>query len=405
MQVPKGWRLGSINELIKNLESGVSVNGDDALFKLGDIGVLKVSAVTYGIFNPLAAKKIRLNEIERAKTNPAKGQIIISRSNTEALVGASAYIEKDYPNLYLPDKLWQTVPEKNSNMKWLSYVLASNRVRYALSNLATGTSGSMKNITKGELLNLKILIPPLEEQEKIAAILSTWDKAINITEKMIANSQEQKKALMQQLLTGKKRLLNSEGKLFSGDWEATKLLNIANIIMGSSPKSLFYNENGEGLPLIQGNADINNRVSVPRVFTSEITRECKIGDILLSVRAPVGSVAKSQHNACIGRGIAAIRANNTSNQEFLYQWLIWFEQRWHTFAQGSTFESINSDDIKHLKIVIPKKEEQEKIAEVLTTADQEIKQLKQKLKHLKQEKKALMQQLLTGKRRVIIENQ
>ncbi len=174
------------------MESGVSENGEDRHFSSNEKAVLKVSAVTYGSFNPFAAKVIDIEELDRATTNPKQGQVIISRSNTESLVGASAYIERDYPNLFLPDKLWQTVPKANADMKWLSYILASSHVRYMLSNLATGTSGSMKNITKGELLGLKILIPPSVEQKNSSRALSTWDKAISTAEQLLTNSQQQK---------------------------------------------------------------------------------------------------------------------------------------------------------------------------------------------------------------------
>lgn len=401
--VPKGWFEGRVGDLLEGLESGVSVNGEDRDFITGEKAVLKISAVTYGTFDPKAAKVIDKSDLERAKTHPKRGQIIISRSNTEELVGASAYIDSDYPYLFLPDKLWQTVPKPHSDMKWLSYILASSHVRYALSNLATGTSGSMKNITKGELLSLKVLIPPSQEQKEIANILSAWDRAISTTEQLLANSHQQKKALMQQLLTGKKRLLDNNGIRFSELWRNYNLSDMATIIMGSSPKSVAYNEDGVGLPLLQGNADIKNRKSVPRLFTSEITKECAIGDILLSVRAPVGTVAISEHKACIGRGIAAIKAKRKFDQGFIYQWLLWFEKRWCSLSQGSTFESINSDDIKHLIIRVPDFGEQVKIAAVLSTADQEISVLQHKLDALKQEKKALMQQLLTGKRRVKVE--
>lgn len=101
--------------------------------------------------------------------------------------------------------------------------------------------------------------------------------------------------------------------------------------------------------------------------------------------------------------MSAIRALNRFSQEYLYQWLLWFEPKWGTFSQGSTFESINSDDIKLLKISIPDYSEQQKIASVLSAADQEITTLQRKLDCLKQEKKALMQALLTGKRRVVLE--
>ncbi|WP_225390247.1 restriction endonuclease subunit S, partial [Escherichia coli] len=205
---------------------------------------------------------------------------------------------------------------------------------------------TIKTIGLPYFKKLRIAVPPFDEQKKIAQILSTWDKAISVTEKLLTNSQQQKKALMQQLLTGKKRLLDENGVRFSGEWCTCTLSEVAHIIMGSSPKSEAYNDNGLGLPLIQGNADIKCRVSCPRVYTSDITKECTPGDILLSVRAPVGTVALSQHKACIGRGISAIKSKRKMSQSFLYQWFLWFEPKWCYLSQGSTFESINSDDIK-----------------------------------------------------------
>ncbi|HCP98762.1 MAG TPA: restriction endonuclease subunit S [Pseudoalteromonas sp.] len=264
-------------------------------------------------------------------------------------------------------------------------------------------ASGVPSLSKSIINKVKINLPPLPEQLKIAKILSTWDKAISTTECLIDNSKQQKKALMQQLLTGKKRLLDDSGKAFEGEWEEVKLSNVAEVVMGSSPKSASYNDNSEGLPLIQGNADIKNRKSVPRTYTSEVTKKCRIGDILLSVRAPVGTVAKSEHNACIGRGISAISAKKHHVQEYLYQWLLWFEPRWEKYSQGSTFEAVNSNDIKSLHLAIPEHSEQVKIASALSNADQEIELLEQQLADLKQEKKALMQQLLTGKRRVIVD--
>ncbi|ENC0781636.1 TPA: restriction endonuclease subunit S [Escherichia coli] len=262
---------------------------------------------------------------------------------------------------------------------------------------------TIKTIGLPYFKKLRIAVPPFDEQKKIAQILSTWDKAISVTEKLLTNSQQQKKALMQQLLTGKKRLLDENGVRFSGEWCTCTLSEVAHIIMGSSPKSEAYNDNGLGLPLIQGNADIKCRVSCPRVYTSDITKECTPGDILLSVRAPVGTVALSQHKACIGRGISAIKSKRKMSQSFLYQWFLWFEPKWCYLSQGSTFESINSDDIKTLKLSVPNFEEQQKIAAVLSAADVEISTLEKKLACLKDEKKALMQQLLTGKRRVKVD--
>lgn len=178
-----------------------------------------------------------------------------------------------------------------------------------------------------------------------------------------------------------------------GKWEEKALRSVSNVIMGSSPKSSAYNENKIGLPLLQGNADIKNRLSCPRIYTSEITKECQIGDILLSVRAPVGTVAKSIHKACIGRGISAIRAKNQNLQEYLYQWLFSFESYWKNISQGGTFDAVNSDDIKNLLIPIPKLEEQKKIASCFSSLDELITSHKDKLEALKDHKKGLLQNL------------
>lgn len=134
-------------------------------------------------------------------------------------------------------------------------------------------------------------------------------------------------------------------------------------------------------------------MSCPRIYTSEITKECQIGDILLSVRAPVGTVAKSIHKACIGRGISAIRAKNQNLQEYLYQWLFSFESYWKNISQGGTFDAVNSDDIKNLLIPIPKLEEQKKIASCFSSLDELITSHKDKLEALKDHKKGLLQNL------------
>ena len=183
----------------------------------------------------------------------------------------------------------------------------------------------------------------------------------------------------------------------SDGWSEEALSDVATIVMGSSPKSECYNQSEIGLPLLQGNADIKNRQSAPRIFTSEITKECTIGDILLSVRAPVGSVAKSIHHACIGRGIAGIRTNNPNSQEFVYQWLLSYESRWADISQGGTFDAVNSDDLKGVAFAVPRPPEQQKIASCLSSVDELIAAQARKLDALKTHKKGLMQQLFPRK--------
>lgn len=124
----------------------------------------------------------------------------------------------------------------------------------------------------------------------------------------------------------------------------------------------------------------------------------------MSVRAPVGEVSISDHHCCIGRGVCSIRANEDSiTQDFLFQILLNLESAWASISQGSTFESVNSKDVKNLTFPIPSIKSQLKIAEVLSTADLETEAIKKTLNILVTEKSALMQQLLTGKKRVKVE--
>lgn len=260
------------------------------------------------------------------------------------------------------------------------------------------TFGSAQpQLTVGILKKLSLPLPPLPEQKKIAEILSTWDRAIEVTEKLLENATRQKRALMQQLLTDKRRFPGFEGS----EWREVKLGEVAEILMGSSPKSEAYNSNNTGLPLIQGNADIKKGRSMPRVFTSEVTRTCAIGDILLSVRAPVGTIAVSDHDACVGRGMAVVRPKKNTSAKWLLQFLYSAEPLWRRYSQGSTFEAINSKDIRSVSVKIPTDlAEQEAIGMSLERADMVVSLHQDQIGKLKSEKKALMQQLLTGKKRV-----
>jgi len=184
------------------------------------------------------------------------------------------------------------------------------------------------------------------------------------------------------------------------DWDVKKLSDCANILMGQSPSSTSYNGNGDGFYLIQGNADIKDRLSSPRIWTNDPTKLCKEGDILMSVRAPVGTISKSKHTACIGRGICSIKSKEKINQEFLYNFLLSFESQWKSLEQGSTFTAVNSNDIMNLQLPIPSIAEQQKIAEILSTWDEAISNCKNTINTLKLRNKGLSQQLLTGKKRL-----
>ncbi len=380
--LPEGWKLSKLGNMV-SFSNGKAHEND-----IDDQG-------NYVLVN---SKFVSSEGEVYKKTNkslcPAtKDDILIVMSDVPngKAIAKCFYVLDD--NKYTVNQRVGKLTAKDSDPKFIFYTINRNSYYLRFDDGITQT-----NLKKSEVLDCPIPCPPLSEQKKIAQILSTWDNAISATERLLANSQQRKKALMQQLLTGNKRLPG-----FEGEFKHVELSGVASITMGTSPKSESYNEEGDGLPLIQGNADIECRKSKPRIFTSEVTKTCFPGDILLSVRAPVGTIAISNHEACIGRGICALRAAKGNNQDYLYQWMLWYEPRWSSLSQGSTFESVNSTDIKSLKLILPSFIEQQAIANILTTADQEIDALQKRLDHLKLEKKALMQQLLTGKRRVLVD--
>lgn len=185
-----------------------------------------------------------------------------------------------------------------------------------------------------------------------------------------------------------------------GEWSMLELGKFAKIVMGQSPSSEAYNERGEGVPLLQGNADIKDRHQVVRVYTTDITKTCDINDIIMTVRAPVGTISRASFKSCIGRGVCAIKTDS----EYLYQYLISIEQEWDKLASGSTFVSITSNQIFDRIIFVPLTiQEQKKIADCLSSLDKYIDATKRKLDLLKEYKKGLMQRLFPAKGKTIPE--
>jgi len=396
--VPSGWSEGRVKDLVESLDAGVSVNSEDDGNTLADFKILKTSSVSKGIFDSTKTKSVvQCIEVSRLKEPVLANTIIISRMNTPVLVGANGYIEKSIENTFLPDRLWQAKPKcKSVHMRWLCYWFSSSHTRYALSATATGTSGSMKNITKPDVLNIKVDIPPLSEQRKIAHILGTWDKAISTTERLIDNSKQQKKALMQQLLTGEKRLFDDSGKPFDGDWETAPLKKCVTFLNGiRKPIKKEDRADIQGEYPYYGATGVIDYVN-DYLFDDELILLGEDGENILSRALP--HVFTISGKSWINNHAHVMKANEDKDTYFLCMYLESLDYK--KYNSGSAQPKINKAVCEKISVRFPAIKEQKKITSVLTNADKEIELLKQQLADLKQEKKALMQQLLTGKRRV-----
>ena len=205
------WEVRPLASAIASLEAGVSVNSVEhgKPFSSGEPCILKTSAIFDGCFNPEECKLIDRRDRSRAKLSPRRDTIIISRMNTPNLVGEVGYVPADFPTLNLPDRLWMTRFDPNSDIcaRWLAYVLSSAQVKENIKGLATGTSGSMKNIGKGKLFALQLEFPAGGEQTAIAAVLSDMDAELAALQVRRSKTQALKQAMMQELLTGRIRLV------------------------------------------------------------------------------------------------------------------------------------------------------------------------------------------------------
>jgi len=279
---------------------------------------------------------------------------------------------------------WRCSPETISSWflyNWLQF--------YKIEFERQAVGSTIKTIGLPFFKKLKIALPPIQEQQKIAEILSTWDKAITNTENLIANSEMQKKALMQQLLTGKKRLLDENGVRFSEEWESENLGSIAKIITGSSNRQDSLDE---GLyAFFDRSSEI--RRSNQYLFDEEAIIVAGEGQEFV----PKYFIGKFDLHQ---RTYAIIKTTNEYDYKFLYYLITFNNHYFLSQAVGSTVKSLRLPMFEKMPLNIPQLQEQEKIAKVLSNTDREIELLREKLKHFKQEKKALMQQLLTGKRRV-----
>ncbi|EPD9183628.1 restriction endonuclease subunit S [Escherichia coli] len=236
-------------------------------------------------------------------------------------------------------------------------------------------------------------IPPLSEQKRIVKILSTWDKAISVTEKLLTNSQQQKKALMQQLLTGKKRLLDERGGRYGGEWHRAELGAVLDY-MQPTPylvDSTDYNDSYSIPVLTAGKSFILGYTNeehgiyhapLPAIIFDDFTTDSKFVDFEFKAKSSAMKILTAKKGVSVKYIFEAMQMLKFKIGGHQRHWI-----------------SIYSN----LVIPIPDAKEQQKIAAVLSAADAEISTLEKKLACLKDEKKALMQQLLTGKRRVKID--
>lgn len=338
----------------------------------------------------------------------SKGDLLVAMTEQAAgLLGSTLFVPEN--NRYLHNQRLGHIQIKDDKSVCLDFVYLTYNSPYARKQIAEQSTGTkVKHTSPDKLRSVVCLLPPLPEQRKIAKILSTWDKAIATTERLIATSKQQKKALMQQLLTGKKRLVNPEtGRVFEGEWRRFMVGDHITFSGGAQPpRSTFVDTPKDGYIRLIQIRDYKSDKFLTYIPIDKARKTCAEDDVMIGrYGPPIFQILRGIEGAY---NVALIKAvpSKELDREFMFFFLCrdpLFEYIESFSRRTSGQTGIEMDRLKEYPLMLPSSDEQQKIVQVLTAADKEIEHLESKLGHFQQEKKALMQQLLTGKRRVKVD--
>ena len=400
----KPWESGKLGNLINSLDAGISVNSGDRAAKNNEKGILKTSCVSNGPFGPNENKLVdALEEIIRLKEPVLANTIIISRMNTPALVGANAFIDKDYSNLFLPDRLWAGKISENHNPKWVGFLTAHPSTRAIFTARGTGTSGSMKNITKGDVLTTPISFPIKKEQQKIADFLSSVDNKISLLTEKQNLLQRYKKGVMQRLFSQEIRFKDEQENDFP-DWEEKKFGEIFSRVKRKNQ------ENDNNVLTISAQKGLINQ---EKYFNKSVSAKDVTGYYLLKK----GEFA---YNKSYSKGypMGAIKRLNRYEKGVVSTLYICFatklnisgefyEQYFDAGLLNQEIQKIAQEGARNhgllnisvveffsdIKVYLPKLEEQLKIANFLIEMDNKIDSVTQQIEQTKTFKKGLLQKM------------
>lgn len=398
--MPNGWEKHPVGKICSSIVPGRNKPKQFG----GDIAWVTTPEIT-GKFIPSSVQE---NYISEETIKECGGKIVPKGAVVMAAVGDLGLIAITKEEVVLNQQLHAFVCSSKINNEFLAYWLGT-QTPY-MESVASKTTILYLNKTNCE--SIPVLVPPILEQQKIANILSTWDKAISTTERLIDNSTQQKKALMQQLLTGKKRLLDDEGKRFESEWTRQPISFVADVITGNTPSTKtqeYYG--GDKLFVSPSDLGISKYILETTKRLTDLgfdqTRKVPKGSSLFTcIGSTIGKLGIAGEELATNQQINSVCAKGDNCGEFIYYQLLFHAEQIKGSAATQAVPIINKTNFESQLIFSPPShEEQQKIAAVLTNADKEIELLEQQLADLQQEKKALMQVLLTGKKRVVVDGE
>ncbi len=408
--LPAGWEVKKLKDVAINC-GDYGANAPALPYKTGDVRYIRITDIDdYGhlisedkaSLDETIAQNYLLkdNDILFARTGDTVGKSLLYKSS----MGRAAYAG------YL---IRFTLDEKLILPEYFNAIAKSDI--FEAFKISMKRIGAKPNINSREYGIFRFPMPlNLDEQKAIAKLFTKVDEAIASVQNSIAAAERLKKSLMQNLLTGKMKpdgtfrtpdefyIDEKFGKVPVG-WHWGRLSEIADIIAGQSPQGEYYNVNGMGKPMLNGPTEFTDKYPVPVQWTTQITKLCKKGDILFTVRgSSTGRMNLADQEYCIGRGLAAIRPKSNNNISFIYYTLLKISEMILAEAKGAgtTFPNVSRGELMKKVILIPDTHQNEIIApiEQLASFSNSKQRSIDKLEILK---KSLMQNLLTGRIKIL----
>lgn len=407
-----------LRELLASIDSGWSPRCETSPAGPDEWGVLKVSAVTWGTYRQEENKRLPSDLDPRPEVEVSAGDLLMSRANTQELVGRAVLVRETRPKLMMSDKLLRLRVNAQADVRFVLALLAAPDTREQIELAASGSSGSMKNISQDKLGNLIVPVPPLPEQRKIAAILSAVDEVIEKTEAVIESLQALKKAMMQELLTrglpGRHtRFKQTEiGEVPEG-WEIAPLSDVADI-RDPNPSHRYPADENDGVPLIatgdfagEDEYSYSKCQRVPQSTFEEQRERCRFDadDVVFARKGRIGFARRyGQVPKAFSHTLVVMKARETRLlPSFLLQTvrdprLLQHIER--TMNSNSGVPTLGIKQLSTMLVPLPSRGEQQRIASVLDGLGARIRAEEVPLLALHSTKSALMSVLLTGELRV-----
>ena len=399
------WEQRKLAELTKTITTGKSVNSDEGEVSDGNIGVLKTSCVSYDRFNPSESKPVVKSEQQLVKCAVEKDSVIVSRMNTPERVGACGYVSTDFPNLFLPDRLWKLKFQDTVDTYFVYMMLVSSAYKEKITSMASGTSGSMYNIPKETFLNLQLVIPAkIDEQKQLGKILKKIDTLITLHQRKYEKLVNIKKSMLDKMFPQNGASVPEiRFKSFTDPWEQRKLDEIANF-----SKGVGYSKNDlceEGTPIIlYGRLYTKYETSIFDVDTFVKEKAGSVyskgGEVIVPASGETAediSIASVVVKPGILLGGDLNIVSPTTEYDSAFLALTISSGAAHEYlsslAQGKSVVHLHNADIQSVSAKFPTKREQEKIHLLFGKIDTLITLHQRKLEKLQNIKKSCLEKM------------